>query len=210
MKDTKNRLVKAIRSIKPWYLLVLTIVSALICVYALRANNEHMNDLRNQVYSADNNGGNVEAALENLAKYVTSNMNTNLSSGPNGIYPPIQLTHSYDQVSSNDSQSLSQQNSTLYTQAEDYCQAEIPNGFSGRYRVPCIEQYVTTHGLQSANVPSALYEFDFISPTWSPDLAGWTMLLSILLAALTLVSFIVHWIIKRSLKRSKAQEPEVK
>lgn len=194
----KKDIVKVLRAIKPWYLLVLTVVLALVCIFALRANNEHMNQLRNDVYTADKNGGNVEAALENLGKYVTSHMNTNLSSGPNSVYPPIQLTGSYDRATQALETELQKQNSTLYTQAEDYCQAKIPQGFSGRYRVPCIEQYITDHGLKVNNASAALYQFDFISPTWSPDLAGWSLVASVLLAILTVVSFILNWRIKRS------------
>lgn len=197
MKVKNHKFKTVVTSVKPWQLLVLTIISALICVSALRANNEHMNTLRNQVYSADKNGGNVELALQNLAKYVTSNMNTNLSSGPNSVYPPIQLTYSYNRVTNSLTESIGQQNSTLYTQAEDYCQAEVPSGFSGRYRVPCIEQYITSHDLSQPNIPQSLYEFDFVSPRWSPDLAGWTMLLTILFGILTIVSLVLKWRFKK-------------
>lgn len=201
MKSSESTLINLIKTVKPWYLLVLTVISAAVCIYALRSNNEHMSQLRSQVYAADKNGGNVEAALENLAKYVTSNMNTSLSSGPNGVYPPIQLQYSYGRVSDNQAQTLQQQNSSLYTEAEDYCQSQIPNGFSGRYRIPCIEQYVTSHGLAQANIPLALYEFDFVSPSWSPDLAGWTLLASIFLGLMTIASFIATWLVKRSDKQ---------
>lgn len=189
MKTWLISLGKLFKAIKPWQFLVLTIISSSICIYSLRQNNEHMNYLRNQVYAADKDGGNVKAALLNLARYVTSNMNTSLDSGPNGVYPPIQLKYSYQRVTANQSQSLAQQNSTLYTQAEDYCQMAIPQGFSGRYRVPCIEQYISSHSLQGTNVPVALYEFDFISPAWSPDLAGWTLVSSVVLGLLTIISY---------------------
>ena len=182
-----------IRDIKPWYIFVLLIISSLICIYALRSNNEHMNVLRNDVYSADKNGGNVQQALENLEKYVTSNMNTDLSSGPNGVYPPIQLTYSYSRVNAGQTSTEEQQNSALYTDAENYCQTVVPTGFSGRYRVPCIEQYITSHSLDNSNVASSLYEFDFISPTWSPDLAGWSLLATILLG----ITFVASLLLKR-------------
>ena len=35
-----------------------------------------------------------------------------------------------------------------------------------------------------------LYEFDFLSPTWSPDLAGW----SLVLAVLTSLGFVMSWL----------------
>src|ERR1700679_2202908 len=87
-----------IRWIKPTYVLVIAAVLSVTCIFALRANNEHMIKLRNSVYSADKNDGNVEAALQNLQSYVTSHMNTNLVSGNGTVYPPIQLKYTYQRI----------------------------------------------------------------------------------------------------------------
>ncbi|MBX4188591.1 hypothetical protein KW792_00645, partial [Candidatus Saccharibacteria bacterium] len=48
-------------------------------------------------------------------------------------------------------------------------------------RLACIQNYAVNHGVKGADIsiPAGLYEFDFVSPTWSPDLAGWTLLLSV-------------------------------
>ncbi len=135
--------------------------------------------LRNAVYAADQNNGDVQGTLQRLQAYVTTHMNTNLSSGSSAVYPPIQLKYTYQRLLDAESASAAQANSQLYTDAQGYCQAQIPTGFSGRYRVPCIEQYVESHDTALPTIPTALYEFDFVSPTWSSDLAGWTMLLAI-------------------------------
>ncbi len=195
---------KYLKALKPLPLLIMTLISAAICIFALRANNEHMNQLREAVYTADKNDTNVQAALQKLAKFVTTNMNTDLSSGPNGVYPPIQLTYTYDRIAQSQANALQQQNSSLYTDAENYCQSVVPNGFSGRYRIPCIEQYVSSHGLQGINVPSSLYEFDFVSPAWSPDLAGWTLILTVVLGVATLVSFAYSLASSRTKKAKKS------
>jgi hypothetical protein len=34
------------------------------------------------------------------------------------------------------------------------------------------------------NISPSLYEFDFVSPTWSPDLAGWSLVASTMLLLL--------------------------
>ncbi|HVV66973.1 MAG TPA: hypothetical protein VHB72_02795 [Candidatus Saccharimonadales bacterium] len=169
------------RAVKPWYFLILAIVMTLVCVFALRANNEHMATLRQDVYTADKNDGNVEQALRNLQAYVTSHMNTNLS-GPNAPYPPIQLTHTYNRLLQAQAKA-SAGNDQLYTEAQQYCEQQDPVDFSGHNRVPCIEQYVQAHGgggSTTASIPDALYKFDFASPTWSPDLAGWSMVIAVL------------------------------
>jgi hypothetical protein len=149
-----------------------------------------MAKLRGQVYTADENNGDVQAALANLQSYVTAHMNTNLSGGPNAVYPPIQLKYTYDRLVQAESQDASDANETLYTAAQSYCQQLDPVDFSGHNRVPCIEQYVETHGAQLATVPAALYEFDFISPVWSPDLAGWSLVVTVLSGLLFIISFV--------------------
>jgi hypothetical protein len=187
-----------IRLIKPWYIFVLLIITTTVSIYSLRQNNLQMVKLRDAVYSADKNNTDVSAALEALQAFVTTNMNTNLASGPNAPYPPIQLEYTYTRLEAANTQSASNTNQALYTNAEDYCQQAIPNGFSGRYRVSCIEQYITSHGVVVQTIPASLYEFSFLSPRWSPDLAGWSLLVSIVLGA----TFIVDVALRRLIRHS--------
>lgn len=170
-----------LRRIKPWYFLVIALVSTVICVSALRSNNEHMAKLRQAVYAADQNNTDVQGALKQLQSYVTSHMNTSLSGGPNAPYPPIQLKYTYQRLV--DAQTQTQGADQLYTEAQHYCEQQDSVDFSGHNRVPCIEQYVQAHGggqAPASNIPDALYKFDFASPTWSPDLAGWSLLVAVL------------------------------
>ncbi len=169
--------------------LALFVIFALVSIYSLRHNNLTMVKLRNAVYDADKNNGDVNKSLNNLREYVYSHMNTNLSSGGNAIKPPIQLKYTYERLQS--AAEAQANNQGLYTQAEDYCQARIPASvsISGRGRIDCVQNYILNHGGKAApRVPAALYEFDFASPAWSPDLAGW----SLLLAAVSFLAFIVR------------------
>jgi len=184
-----------------WVFLIIFIVSASVSVYALRHNNETMIKLRNAVYVADKNNGDVNTALNNLRRYVYGHMNTNLSSGNNAIKPPVQLKYTYERLQAAALAQTNTANSQLYTEAENYCQAQIPANlsFSGRARVPCVQDYVTTHGSSPTDIPQALYEFDFISPTWSPDLAGWSLVLSVLLFIILVASFTADRLVKAKL-----------
>jgi hypothetical protein len=177
-----------IRWIKPWYFLVLAVLSGIICIFALRANNQHMIGLREAVYTADKNNTDVQAALKELQSYVTTHMNTNLSTGNTSVYPPIQLKYTYERLSAAQKEQFAK-NSDLYTEAQHYCEQQNSSDFSGRNRVPCIEQYVQDHTTQAAPaIPDALYKFAFATPKWSPDLAGWSLvvtLVSLLLFAVT-------------------------
>jgi hypothetical protein len=172
------------RTLKPWYFLVLTAVFVVLSIGELRANNEHMIKLRTSVYSADKNNDHVEQALKQLQSYVTSHMNTSLSGGATGVYPPIQLKYTYDRLVQAESDGVAQSNSAFYTTAQKYCEAQNPGGFYGATRIGCVEDYLTTHDTkhQVAPIPDALYKFDFVSPSWSPDLTGWSIVASILSA----------------------------
>jgi preprotein translocase subunit SecF len=186
-----------LRLIKPWYFLILAAVLGIVSVYALRNNNLTMEKLRNDVFIADKDNGDVNAALQALQAYVTANMETDLSTGPNAPYPPIQLEYTYERLQNASNQAASAQDATLYTNAENYCQQQIPNGFSGRYRIACVEQYVEDQGVKVPQISASLYEFDFISPTWSPDLAGW----SLVATALAFLCFLATLITDRWFKQ---------
>jgi hypothetical protein len=186
------------RWIKPWYFLVLAIISAVICVFALRANNQHMITLRDAVYTADKDNTDVQKPLKALQAYVTSHMNTDLNTGKSTVYPPIQLKYTYDRLVQAQKQKFTDANSDIYSQAQSHCEAQNSTDFSGRNRVPCIEQYVQSHTTQSMpSIPDALYKFSFATPRWSPDLAGWSMALAILGG----LSFIVTFTASRLLRR---------
>src|SRR6478735_7905842 len=157
------------RHIKPWYFLLAAVFFAGLAVVGLRHNNQTMAELRQAVYTADKENGDVQSALNNLQAFVTAHMNTSLATG-NGVYPPVQLQHTYERLVQDQVGKLQQGNNDLYTEAQTYCQRLNPTDFSGRNRVPCIEQYVSENGsgaVQYNAIPPSLYQFDFLAPKWS-------------------------------------------
>ena len=188
-----------VRRVKAWQLLVLFLVSVVVSVFALRANNLHMVRLRNAVYQADQNNGDVVQTLQNLRSYVQAHMNTSLTDGNTGVYPPIQLKYTYQRLQQAEQQRVSGANASLYPAAQAYCQQQDPTDFSGRNRVPCIENYVSQYGTTPKTIPDSLYKFSFASPTWSPDLAGWMLVVSIVLLLAFVVRFVIGWWVKRNL-----------
>lgn len=182
--------------IKSWYFLVLALIFSAICVIALRANNEHMVELRDAVYAADKNNTDVQAPLRELQAYVTTHMNTDLSTGKGSVYPPIQLKYTYERLVKAQGDAVAAANAKLYTDAQAYCEQQNSGDFSGRNRVPCIEQYIQTHDASIQQIPQDLYKFSFTTPSWSPDLAGWTKLLAIASGLMFVVAFIARKLFK--------------
>lgn len=172
----------------PWYLLFLLILASVVCVTALRNNNLKMIELREAVYKADEKNGDVETALRNLRGYVYAHMNTDLASGSSGIRPPIQLKGRYDRLLAGERDRVTTNNSKIYTDAQADCERRFPAGLSGSNRIPCIQEYIAQKGAKEQPIQDALYKFDFLSPRWSPDLAGWSMLA----AASLLVLFVIR------------------
>jgi len=188
------------RRLKPWYFVVLTLVCGTVAIAALRSNNQHMLKLRDTLYQVDKQGGDYKTALNNLRGYVYGHMNTNLVTGADAVYPPIQLKYTYDRLVQQESARVNAANQQVYTDAQTHCEQLYPDSFSGGPRVPCITDYVNTHGIKAQAVPDDLYKFSFISPWWSPDLAGWSTLLTVVSALLFIISFVADWWLERQLK----------
>lgn len=171
------------------YFLIGFILASLLAIYGMRQNNLTALRIRDAVISADEKNGDVESALRELREFVHAHMNTQLASGPNAIRPPIQLKYRYERLVAAEKARVSEANQKIYNEAQVICERQFPTGLSGGGRVPCIEQYVTTNGVKEKPIPDALYKFDFVSPVWSPDLAGWSWIAAGVFFILFLVRF---------------------
>jgi hypothetical protein len=186
------------RQVKPWYFLGLTIVFGVISVAALYHNNKQMLTLRDAVFAADKSGQGVQESLQSLQRYVTAHMNTNLAIDK-GVYPPIQLQYSYDRLVKSAGDKVAQENQTQYNDAVNHCPSSGESYQQHLDQQNCVVTYMSDkHNIRLQSIPSALYEFNFISPTWSPDLAGWSIALTALSAGCFVLSFVVRSWFKRA------------
>ena len=98
-------------------------------------------------------------------------------------------------------------NGNVYAYANSVCQPQaIRYGWAWNSApfIACmtgeINKYPATDYITeqiSASIPNtALFRYDFISPIWAPTLAGFTILLSILLALIIIIR-IITWILLR-------------
>lgn len=177
-----------LRILQPYYFLVLTAVALIIGLIAMRQNNLTALGLRDDVLKADQADGDVEAALRRLRKHVYAHMNSDLSGGSATVQQPVQLKYRYERLVSAEKERVSAINEKIYNDAQVDCERRFPEGLSGRGRVPCIEEYVSSRSIKEQPIQDGLYKFAFVSPAWSPDLAG----LSLLLAGVFLLLFMLR------------------
>lgn len=180
---------KKLRPIGTKYFFLASAVCLIVGVMALRQNNQTALDLRAEVMRVDQENGDVEAALQDLRQHIHSHMNSSLGGGPTGIQQPIQLTERYKRLVEAEKERVSARNEEIYTEAQEICERTYPAGTGAAGRIPCIERYVDEHAIQDQPVPEDLYKFDFVSPAWSPDLAGFSLLFAAVLGLLGLVRF---------------------
>lgn len=190
-KSVTRQTLSHIRRAPYWLFLVAALALFLVSIFALRANNQKMLELRAAVFTADELDGDVEGALRDLREHVYAHMNTDLAVGDTAIRPPIQLKYRYERLVGVEQEKLQAGSSgDIYGQAQSFCEQKFPSGFSGSNRLPCIREYLDTHGVQvteDTSIPEDLYKFDFVSPRWSPDLAG----LSLVGGVLCLIAFVL-------------------
>jgi hypothetical protein len=105
---------------------------------------------------------------------------------------PVQLTYSFQRAKDAETKRVTEANAAVGTQAQIYCQQTIPNGFSGRVRIGCIEEYTASHGVKENPVREELYKFNFASPTWSPDLAGWSIVIACVFGLFSVLQVLVR------------------
>jgi hypothetical protein len=198
-KQALHHFAKKLRPINKWYFLIATAFFVILAIYGLRQNNLTAIQLRDEVVAADKANKDVEKKLRTLREYIYSHMNTDLSAGGSQQHP-VQLKYRYDRLVAAEKKRTQQANESIYTTAQKVCEKRFPlgqAGASGGGRVACIENYVTNSGIKQKEIPQELYKFDFVSPRWSPDLAGW----SIVLATISFLLFIIRFISEKWLAR---------
>ncbi len=190
-----------LRPISHWYFLAAFLISSVTAVTALRNNNLEMVHLRDAVIEADKTGQNLNETLSALREHVYSHMNTDLTSGDNAIYPPIQLQHTYERLTKGEQERVKAVNQRVSKDAVTICEQRFGAGQLRDGRVKCVQDYITANSIKAeSEVPKELYQFAFVSPVWSPDLAGLSLVAAIVFLALFLLRFGLQQWMKHELK----------
>ena len=177
-KATYRRMLRTLRRLKVWQLVVILFLGIILSATLLRLNNLEMVERRSAVIAADEKGDSEELHLSivELQRYVSRHMNTSLEGG-------FFLSKTYERdrdaalAAANQS---SNPNSTVYQQASIECRSRFQGGresFRSDY-VQCVIDRVGAMSPQTDIEQTLLlpkvnaYKVNFSSPFWTPDLAG--------------------------------------
>lgn len=197
IKQGINRL----QQVHTWQLILLLIVAGLITATFLRLNNIGMIERRTAVLNADEQGNNetTKARLFDLQRYSAAHMNA--ASGT--IY--LQAQYDRDTKASIEAASARDSGTNINVLADQACKAQF-GGYSQAY-VQCfaaeLAKYPSgTDAPDKADLPSpSLYRHDFSSPLWSPDFAGFSLLICVLLTLAIVVRLIALGVLRLMLHR---------
>lgn len=187
-----------LRQLSSWYFLIAFVAATGIFVFSYRNNNLTALRLRDQLLADDKAGLHVEKSLGDLRGYIYSHMNANLSGGPGSIYPPIQLTGTYQRAVEQAKQRADAANAQAKIDAVAACEAQFPGRRTGY--LLCLQNYEAAHTAVPQTIPDSLYKFDFVAPTWSPDKAGWSLVAAALFLMLFLIRFVAEIWLRHSLQ----------
>jgi hypothetical protein len=188
---------RSTQRVKNWHIFFLLILSVGFSAWALRQNSLGLEPKVTAVIAADEAGTGIEEAVQDLGNYITSHMNANLEN-------PVQLAASYNRAVQDElERAQATSNGSVYRQAQAECEVRsVPLSV----RAQCIQDYVLNNASPGQDPATelvfpdrALYTYDFVSPAWSPDRAGFAVLLSASLVVLWGARLIAGKIVERIL-----------
>lgn len=187
-----RRSIKQLQRVKTWQLIVLLIIASFLAATFLRLNNIGMVERRSAVMSADDAGNNDATIMRlyDLQRYVSAHMNTDMGKG---LY--LEASYKRDVQKADDAASVDlTANGNIYKKAQDVCAPKFT-----RYSTAYLQCTLSELGkypaagtlISSINYPKPdSYLQVYVSPLWSPDFAGWSVLVCIALILMIIVRLV--------------------
>lgn len=189
------------KQIKTWYLVVALLVGLSSSVYWLRSNNLKMVELRSAVIAADEQAGDVAGSLVRLNEHVFKHINTK-------IVRPIELVGAYSREAQAVIEAATQTSGRdIYAEAAAACERR---GIPLTSIAQCAADYAAANNPGVAQKEIVLpdknrFIYTFVSPRWTPDAAGFSLLatglIAIWLTGRMGEYLAVRWIIRRRQNR---------
>lgn len=204
MSDTRQikHNIKVLQRVKTWQLLILLILVGFLAATFLRLNNIGMIQRRDAVLAADKAGDTeaIQSRLYDLQRYSAAHMNSDTS-----VFYLEQQYRRDAQKAVDAASDTDNPNGNINAKAEAVCRPQY-TVWSTAY-VQCFTDELSKYPpspdpTQNVTLPStSLYRYSFISPLWSADFAGLSVLVCgiiILLIIMRLVSLgILRILVKR-------------
>lgn len=201
-KRAVKRGLKRLESVRTWQLFIILIFAGLLAATFLRLNNVGMVERREAVKVADEQGDPqvLQERLYELQRYSMSKMNA--SSGA------FSLTHQF----SRDYEAAIQKTVVgdsleINRKIEQECKAQT-NSTYGQAWIQCFEDRLGAMGpgkdpVKDVQFPNPdEYRIEYMSPVWSADFAGFTVLLCLIIAVL-IIARITGVVILRIILRAR-------
>lgn len=184
--------IQRLQRIKTWQLVILLILASFVAATFLRLNNIGMLERRNAVIAADEKGDEevLIRRLYDLQRHVSQHMNTDLG---RGVY--LEASYNRDLESWQATQYGDQNpNGNIYQKAQEVCAPRFST-YSAAYLQCTTSELAKYPAAQSPTDGSGkprqeTYIHDFASPVWSPDFAGWSVVVCVAIAALIVLRLI--------------------
>ncbi len=194
--------IRRLQRIKTWQLLILLILAGFLAATFLRLNNIGMIQRRDAVLSADKEGdvNVIQSRLYDLQRYVFEHANA--STGQ------FYLEHQYRrdaQKAVDAASSDSNPNGNINAKAEAVCRPQY-SVWSPAY-VQCFTDELSKYPpspdpTQNVTLPRVdLYKKEYVSPLWSPDFAGWSLVVCAVIVLMIITRLISLGILRLLLKR---------
>lgn len=195
--------ITSISQVKTWQLVVLLVIMGVIAASFLRLNNIGMVQRREAVIVADEAGDTetIVSRLYDLQLYVTSHMNTDLG---RGVY--LEQSYTRDLQDWQETQYGSDNpNGNIYKKAQEVCAPQFAY-YSYAY-LQCTTNELAKY--PSAEDPASgsskprqeAYIHAFASPLWSPDFAGWSLVVCGVILVLIVIRLLGYLVLRLMVRK---------
>ena len=203
MSDRRQvrRSIQQLQKVKTWQLVLLLILMSFVAATFLRMNNTGMVQRRNAVAAADKVGNvpDITARIYDLQRWSAAHMNAD-----SGTFYLQEQYNRDAQRALRQSSDLSAASAQANADAEAVCHPQF-NGWSTAY-MQCflaeLAKHPSSEKLPEPKLPSpALYRYSFVSPLWSPDFAGWSIIGCLVIILMIIGRIISLFVLRLMLRR---------
>lgn len=205
-KRRVKKSIKQLQRIKTWQLLILLVLVGMLSATFLRLNNIGMVERRTAVFQSDKSGDKTTLMnnLYSLQRWSASHMNASTGA--------LYLEHTYNRdveravkKANSNTSNISKVAARARKAADAICQQRF-SGYGVGYSQCFAAEFAKAAPSQSDQLAApelpkpSLYRHEFISPMWSPDFAGWSLVVCGVIT-LVIVFRIISLLILKALLR---------